>query len=93
MKGGGGSRGLVGCCLCHQIPKSVSLSASWFAGSVGSILAWIQPNQHFGLSPAVTKPRLWLSMPQPHQMLEYLCLCWPSTCGFPGSGEACSSTG
>lgn len=60
--------------LCHQIPMSVSLSASWFAESVGAILAWIQPNQHFMLSPAVTEPRLWLSMPEPHQMLGYVCL-------------------
>lgn len=85
-KGGGsraGSRGLVGCCLCHPIPDSESLSASRFAARAGAILAWIQPTQHFGLSLAVTEPKLRLSVPEPCQMLVYMCLRWPSPRGSP----------
>lgn len=79
-----GSGGLVGCCLCHLIPNSGLLSASRLAVRAGAILAWIQPTQHFGLSLAVTEPRLRLSMPEPRQMLGYACLHWPSPRGFPG---------
>lgn len=37
-------------------PQVCVALSPWFARSVGAILAWIQPNQHFGLSPAVTEP-------------------------------------
>lgn len=79
-----GSGGLVGCCLCDLIPDFGSHSASQLAERADAILALIQPTQHFGLSPAVTKPRLRLSMPEPCHMLGYVCLRCPSLRGFPG---------
>lgn len=74
----------MGCCLCHPIPDSGSLAATRLVARAGAILAWIQPTQHFGLSLAVTEPRLRLSVPEPRQMLGYMCLRWPSPRGFPG---------
>lgn len=53
----------MGCCLCHPILNSGLLSTPRLVVRAGAILAWIQPTQHFGLSPAVTEPRLQLSMP------------------------------
>lgn len=74
----------MGCCLWHPILSSGLLSTPWLVVRAGAILAWIQPTQHFGLSPAVTEPRLQLSMPEPRQMLGYVCLLWPSHHSFPG---------
>ncbi|KAJ7405251.1 hypothetical protein WISP_140814 [Willisornis vidua] len=93
----------LGPCLLDT-PWFYSLQPLRFAARAEAILAWIQTNQHFGLSSSVTEPRLWLSIPEPHQMLDpnllrtsvlkgyqltwFKCL---QLCSLPSLGQKCFS--